>query len=180
MVRRSGRLLLLTVLLVVLVLPECALGDKVYPSVTFSFDSATFTYSYTVKTNGDNTDPFGFIQVDMLVPSSWVTQVSGPWVAGEDKKWAWFQGNWQQACDYVCWQSTQEQQIPSQTVWEGVFRLVVPNSVPAYGYVYTKDGGSAYHPIQLMVPAVPEPGSLSVLLIGCSGLVGFWVRKLRR
>jgi len=173
-------MLIILFVLLVPVLPNVALGDVVYPSVTFSFDSATFTYSYTVHTNGDNTDPFGFIQVDMQVPFTWVASASGPWVGGTDQKWAMFHGNREPGYDYICWQATETQQIPRETVWTGIYKIIVPNTIPADGYVYTKDGGDAYHPIKLMVPAVPEPGSLSVLLIGCSGLAGFWVRKLKR
>jgi hypothetical protein len=176
---RAIGLLVVTALLIFAAVPQVS-HAAVYPSVTFSFDDPTDTYTYTIQTSANDTYPFGFFQVDMEVPFSYVATVEGPWANGDNQNWATFHGNRAPGFDYVSWQAAAGEQVTQGTVWTGLFKLIVPNTTPIPGNVYTKDGGDAFYEHHVMVPAVPEPGSLSVLLVGFSGIVGFWARRLKR
>jgi hypothetical protein len=153
----------------------------VFPSVSFSFDSASYEYSWTVSCPEGSSYPFGQFTVDAMVPAVW-TGKSGPWVGESNLGWDFVtsaprpDGNvsfW--------WRATTEQEVLAGAAWSGVFKLVAPGTTPVLGTVQTKDGAIlSRHNVSTYVPgAVPEPSGMAALGTLVAGFVPF-LRKRRK
>ncbi|MCC6484706.1 MAG: PEP-CTERM sorting domain-containing protein [Armatimonadetes bacterium] len=154
----------------------------VFPTVAFSFDVNTFTYTYTVTQPTNATWKFGYLQIDTGVKNQAPTgpwQISGPFVNSVELPWLKGSKSLTPTAAFAYWQApTPNDEIDNNLPdpWVGVFKLVVPNSQPVSGYSLTMDGADDSHNITVIdVPGpavVPEPSSLIALGSAvCSGLM---------
>lgn len=171
--------------ILVLMMAGSATAQYVFPTVTFEFVPANFSYIYTVTMTPQDTFPLGYVEVDTLVQNGGLTPwtMLGPVANSVDLNWNKASFPWAPGCDAASWQVlTPEQEIfPSD--WVGVFTLIVPNTQPVDGFALTMDGSEwSVNPFAIEVPGpgpiVPEPSGL-LALSGLLGTAGMLFRRCR-
>ncbi len=156
----------------------------VFPTVAFSFDANTFTYTYTVTQPTDATWMFGYLQVDAGVKNQAPTgpwTIQGPFVNGVELPWIKGSKTLTPATSFAFWRApSPSDEIATNLAqpWVGVFKLVVPNSQPQPGHSLTMDGADDSHHISdVDVPGpvvVPEASSLVTFgMAALSSLLAF-------
>ena len=178
---------------------SAVLAAEILPSAyLLSFDSATFTYVYRVICPSDMTQPFGYFQVDAQVPEldPYVIEatqewgLSGPFTPsypnGEDLAWTNDVFPWNAEADSAYWRCGNYESIPPLTAWQGDFVLIVPNTQPSRGFIYTANGVPESHqelvdfvpcPIPDGGQPVPEPSSIIALAGGLGSVLAFRRRR---
>lgn len=150
---------------------------QVWPTVSFSFNPATFEYAYTVNYPADATYGFLKFQVFSSLPANAWTSYSGPW-SPADESWSFQPAPNGDGTYGFYWQAKTGQERGPGTAWTGTFKIIVPNTQPIVGSVQTAASTIRKNTVSSYVPgAVPEPTSLAAMGTLLAGLVPLALRR---
>jgi hypothetical protein len=158
-----------------------------FPTVQFvGFNSSTFEYTYRVTHYSDG--PYGFDEFEIdswFAPGISVTNtMTGAWVGGVNQAWPKRRTDWYDVPNgksgkAFIWYAGNV--LPNQS-WVGDFKIIIPNSQPLPGSVYTSGGGltesRARHYVNVPSP-IPEPTGVLALGSMIVGMTPILLRKRR-
>jgi len=163
-----------------ILLASAAYCVDIYPTVDFSFNSSTCEYSWTVNYTSATNVYFTALQVFSSLPSDSWTKESGAWSGSpaQDEGWIFTSPGNGDGTVALKWQGDATQQRkPINGAWTGVFKVVVPNSQPVAGTLWTYASTLKHLTQSTYVPqVVPEPSS-ALALGSLMGLIPIWLRK---
>jgi hypothetical protein len=188
------RKLLLGLLVVFALLTVASQGfaQDVFPTVELtSFDPVTYTYTYTVTCPANSTYQFGYLQIDTQVANEGLTgswTIDGPYVGAVNKLWPKLYFRWDSTGkDSAVWDPySRGTVILAKTYWQGVFKLVVPNSQPVDGKAATRDGQAGsykVHDVQVpgpkqVTPPASDPPYTTIDISGTKGLNDWYISSV--
>lgn len=165
-----------------LVVTALACSAVVSPSVSFSFNSVDYTYSWTVDYPADSTYAFQQFLVECALAPEAISaaNAAGVVVSGVDQGWTFTSAPNGDGTNSFYWTAKTGQSWLPGTARTGVFSLKVPGTEPVAGQVQTAGGALPMYrnTVDSMIPAaVPEPAGLAAM---GTLLVGMLPLALRR